>query len=61
MSEAIAQYIDREEAREALRQDTLAAWEECRATGRHATAQEVDAWLASWGSDEELPAPECRE
>lgn len=60
MREAIAQYVDREEQREALRQDTLKAWDEFQATGLHATADEVDRWLASWGTDNELPAPECR-
>lgn len=59
MREAITQYVEREEKREALRQDTLKAWEECCATGFHATAEEVDAWLASWGTDNELPAPLC--
>ncbi len=60
MREAIAQYVEREEKREALRQDTLEAWEEFRETGLHATADEVDRWLASWGTDSELPAPGCR-
>lgn len=60
MREAIAQYVDREEKREALRHDTLNAWEEFQATGLHATADEVDKWLASWGTDSELPAPECQ-
>jgi len=59
MREAIAQYVDREEKREALRQDTLTAWDDFQATGQHATADEVDRWLASWGTDNELPAPEC--
>lgn len=59
MREAITQYLDREEKREAFRQDTLAAWEEYRITGLHATAEEVEAWLASWGSENELPAPIC--
>lgn len=59
MREAIAQYVDREEKREALRQDTLKAWDDFQATGQHATADEVDRWLASWGTDNELPAPEC--
>lgn len=59
MREAITQYVDREEKREAFRQDTLKAWEEYRATGLHATAEEVDAWLASWGTDNELPPPTC--
>ena len=61
MREAIAQYVEREEKREALRQDTLKAWEEFQTTGLHATAEEVDDWLASWGSDAERAAPKCRE
>lgn len=60
MREAITQYVEREEKREAFRQDTLKAWEEYRATGLHASAEEVEAWLASWGTDEERPAPACR-
>ncbi len=32
------QYVDREEKREAFRQDTLKAWEDYRTTGLHATA-----------------------
>lgn len=60
MREAIVQYVEREERREALRKDTLAAWDEFQATGQHATAEEVDRWLASWGTDDERSAPECR-
>ncbi|MDP3977601.1 MAG: CopG family ribbon-helix-helix protein [Pseudomonas sp.] len=59
MREAVAQYVEREEKREAFRQDTLKAWEEFQATGLHATAEEVDKWLSSWGSESELPAPIC--
>lgn len=61
MREAITQYVEREEKREAFRQDTLKAWEDYRATGLHVTADEVDEWLASWGTDNELPAPTCHE
>ncbi len=61
MREAISQYVDREEKREKLRQDTLRAWEEFQATGLHATAEEIDMWLARWGTEDELPAPECHE
>lgn len=59
MREAIAQYVEREEKRETLRKDTLAAWEEFQATGQHATAEEVDQWLARWGTEEEPPVPKC--
>lgn len=61
MREAIMQYVEREEKREALRKDTLDAWEDFQATGLHATAEEVETWLASWGSENELPSPECHE
>jgi predicted transcriptional regulator len=59
MREAITLYVDREEKREAFRQDTIKAWETYQETGLHATATEVDAWLASWGAESELPAPAC--
>lgn len=59
MREAVAQYVEREEKREALRVQNVRAWEEFQASGLHATAEEVDRWLASWGTDDELPAPEC--
>jgi predicted transcriptional regulator len=59
MREAIEQYVDREEHRDRLRQDALAAWAEYQATGRHATAEEADAWLARLeaGEDAEPPSP----
>ena len=46
MREAIEQYVEREEQREQLRQNALAAWVEYQATGQHVTAAEADAWLA---------------
>lgn len=59
MREAITQYVDREERREAFRQDTLKAWDEYQETGLHANAVEVESWLTSWGSENEAPAPAC--
>nr|WP_298521971.1 CopG family ribbon-helix-helix protein [uncultured Halomonas sp.] len=59
MREAIEQYVEREERRENFRQDTLKAWEDYQATGLHASADEVEKWLASWGTDDEVPAPTC--
>ncbi|PRB80860.1 CopG family ribbon-helix-helix protein [Pseudomonas sp. MYb185] len=46
MREAIAQYVEREEKREALKQDALRAWEDYQRTGLHLTLEEADAWLA---------------
>ena len=59
MCEAIEQYVEREERRERLRRDALAAWAEYQATGRHVTAEEADAWLARLeaGEDVEPPTP----
>lgn len=59
MREAIAQYVDREERRQALHQDAVAAWAEFEETGLHVSDNEMVAWLETWGTDEELPAPAC--
>jgi predicted transcriptional regulator len=57
--EAVAQYLAREEQREQLRQDALAAWAEYQATGLHATAEETDAWLARLEAGEDADPPAC--
>ena len=59
MREAITQYVDREEKREAFRQDTLKAWEEYRSTGLHVTAEEADTWLAELEQGNDIEPPEC--
>jgi predicted transcriptional regulator len=57
MREAIEQYVEREERREQLRQDALAAWAEYQATGLHVTAEEADAWLAQLEAGEDVEPP----
>ena len=59
MREAIEQYVDREERREAFRQDGLRAWEAYRATGQHVTHVEADAWLEQLEAGNDLEPPEC--
>ena len=60
MREAIQQYVAREEQREALRQDTLKAWENYRVNGGlHITADEADAWLGEFEQDKDVEPPEC--
>lgn len=59
MREAIQQYVEREEKREALQQDAINAWREYQETGLHATGDEVIAWLDTWGEENEKPAPIC--
>ncbi len=58
MREAVEQYVEREEARERLRQDALAAWATYQATGQHVTATEADAWLAKLEAGEDAAPPE---
>jgi len=57
MREAIEQYVEREERREQMRRDALAAWAEYQATGQHVTAAEADAWLAKLESGKPADPP----
>jgi len=59
MREAIAQYVEREEKREAFKQDALRAWEEYQRTGLHLTLEEADAWLAKLEAGEDAELPKC--
>ncbi|MFA6444537.1 MAG: CopG family transcriptional regulator [Sterolibacterium sp.] len=61
MKEAIRQYLDREEARESLKQEALASWREYKESGHHLTGDEVGTWLDSWGSKQEKAIPSCHE
>jgi len=58
MLDAISEYVEREEKREAFRQQGLRAWEEYQVTGLHLAQDEADGWLArlEQGEDAELPA-----
>ena len=59
LREAVAQFVDREEKREAFRQAGLQAWAEYQATGQHVTHDEADAWLAKLEAGEAAVVPEC--
>ena len=59
MRDAIVQFLLREEARERLQADALAAWDEYRATGLHVTAEAADAWLARLETGEQADPPAC--
>ncbi|EKH1299035.1 MULTISPECIES: CopG family ribbon-helix-helix protein [Aeromonas] len=59
MREAITQYVEREERKEAFRRDTLDAWQEFQETGLHVSLDEADQWLAGWGTEIEGGAPAC--
>ena len=59
MCEAIEQYVEREEKREQLRQDVLAAWNHYQTTGLHATTEEADVWMAKLEAGKDVAPPKC--
>lgn len=61
MRDAIREYVEREEARDTFLQQARDAWQEYRETGLHASADEVLAWLDTWGGESETAAPACHE
>lgn len=61
MREAIEEYVEREEKREQLRQDALAAWAHYQTTGLHVTGEEADAWLAKLEAGKDASPPKCHD
>jgi predicted transcriptional regulator len=61
MREAIAQYVEREEKRESLKQDALRVWNELQANGLHVTHEEADAWMADLEAGKDAEPPKCHE
>lgn len=57
--EAIRQYLDREEKREAFRQDGIKAWNEYQSSGLHVTYEEADDCLAELEAGKDADVPKC--
>lgn len=57
--QAVAAFVEREEQREALRQECRAAHEHYLRTGLHVTQAEVKDWAARLGEDREAAPPVC--
>ncbi len=57
MKEAIKQFIEREEEVDNIKKDTLKRIENFEKTGKFIPYEIVDAWLATWGTDNEAPCP----
>ncbi len=56
---AIEDYVEREEKREAFRQEGIKAWEEYQLTGLHVTGVEADAWLKELEEGNNVEPPAC--
>jgi predicted transcriptional regulator len=59
-TEAIQLFIQKEEEEHQLNQSCMDAYEHYQETGLHVTAEEVDQWLDTWGSENETAVPKCR-
>jgi predicted transcriptional regulator len=59
MRYAICEYVEREEKREAFRQDGIRAWNEYQTTGLHVTHEEADAWIAKLEAGQDAALPVC--
>lgn len=57
MKEAIKQFLDREEAAESRKKDTLERIARFEKTGESIPFEAVDAWLATWGTENEGKCP----
>jgi predicted transcriptional regulator len=58
MREAIREYLEKEEAIEVRNREADEAWAAYKRTDKFASHEAVSAWLDTWGSDQEGPAPE---
>jgi len=61
MREAIRNYVDREEQREAFKHDAMRAWETYQDNGLHLTLEEADDWLANLESGKDAELPKCHD
>lgn len=57
--EAIQHYVTQKEAEERWNQEALEALHDYQTTGLHLTQEELNDWLATWGTPEERPVPPC--
>ncbi|MFC3853054.1 CopG family ribbon-helix-helix protein [Salinispirillum marinum] len=61
MREAIRDYVEREEKREAFKDDALQAWKAYQENGLHLTLEEADEWLAKLEAGVDAEMPKCHD
>ena len=57
--EAISQYVECEEKRDAFHQDGVRAWDVYQETRLHVAHAEADVWLTKLASGDDQEPPEC--
>ncbi|WDD90304.1 ribbon-helix-helix protein, CopG family (plasmid) [Burkholderia sp. FERM BP-3421] len=60
MREAIAQYVEREEKRESIRQEAVEAWHDYQTTGLHVPHADMDRYMAELEAGRDAELPGCR-
>ena len=56
--EALARYIEQEEAKEQANIESLSRWEAYQENGESVSNQSVIDWLDGWGTEQEKSCPE---
>ena len=56
--EALARYIEQEEAKELADKESLARWEAYKENEESVSNQSVMDWLGGWGTEQEKSCPE---
>lgn len=59
LKEAVEQYVDREEKRQAFHADGRKAWEAFSADGLHLTEEEAAEWLDRLAAGDDVDPPKC--
>ena len=58
-SQAVEKLVEEHEKLQAWNQSCVDSFNEYKTTGLHVTQDEVDKWMDSWGSENELPPLQC--
>ena len=58
-TQAVEKLVDEQEKLQAWNQSCMDSFNEYKTTGLHVTQDEVEKWMDSWGSDNELAPPQC--
>jgi predicted transcriptional regulator len=57
--QAVTEFVEREEQRQAFLAEAVAAWEDYELTGIHLTAEEADDWLEQLEQGRDVEPPAC--
>ena len=57
-TQAVTQLIEEHEKVQAWNQSCVDSFNEYKETGLHVTGDEVEKWMDSWGTENELPPPQ---